>query len=108
MAPRPEVTAEPLDGAGADLGGLLRDIDLRLSRHPHHPDDPVTQVALAELHPLLGLARYSLLDPDGARDARDARARKERHHPCLAQLRVQEADTAVDLALAELRRRRGS
>ena len=84
---------------------LLRDTDQRLSCHPHHPDDLPTQTALAELHHLLGLARYSLLDPDGARAAR---ARKEQHHPCLAQLRVLQTDTGVDLALAEHRRQRGT
>jgi hypothetical protein len=54
-------------------------------------------MALADVHHLLGLARYSLLDPGGARAGRD---RKEQHHSWAGQLRVLEADTAVDLALA--------
>ena len=104
LAPLPEITAQPEGGTDADTSTLLYEIDQRLSSHPHHPDDVPTQMALAELHHLLGLARYSLLDPDGARAAR---ARKEQH-PCLAQLRVLRTDTAVDLALAEHRRQRGT
>ena len=105
LAPLPEITAQPEGGRSADSSKLLRDIDQRLSSHPHHPDDLPTHAALAELHHLLGLARYSPLDPDGAHAAR---ARKEQHHPCLAQLRVLQTDTAVDLALAEHRRQRGT
>ena len=105
LAPLPEITAQPEGGTGVDTSMLLYEIDQRLSSHPHHPDDLPTRAALAELHHLLGLARYSLLDPDGARAAR---ARKEQHHPCLAQLRVLQTDTAVDLALAEHRRQRGT
>jgi len=104
LAPLPGITAQPEGGRSADSNTLLRDIDQRLSAHPHHPDDLLTTTALAELHHLLGLAGYSLLDPDGAHAAR---ARKEQHHPCLAQLRVLQTDTAVDLALAEHRRQRG-
>ena len=105
LAPLPEITAQPEGGTGVDTSKLLYEIDQRLSSHPHHPDDLPTRAALAELHHLLGLARYSLLDPDGARAAR---ARKEQHHPCLAQLRVLQTDTAVDLALAEHSRQRGT
>jgi len=105
LAPLPEITAQPEGGTGADTSTLLSDIDQRLSSHPHHPDDLPTWAALAELHDLLGLARYSLLDPDGARAAR---ARKEQHHPYLAQLNVLRTDTAVDLALAENRRQQGT
>ena len=105
LAPLPEITAQPEGGTDVDTSKLLRDIDRRLSSHRHHPDDLPTQTVLAELHYLLGLARYSLLDPDGAHAAR---ARKEQHHPCLAQLRVLQTDTAVDLALAEHRRQRGT
>lgn len=104
VTPLPEVTAEHESGACVDASTLLLDIDQRLSQHPHFADDLLTQMALAELQHFLGLARYSLHDPDGARAAR---ARKEKHYPCLAQLRVLETDTAVDLALAELRRQRG-
>ena len=105
LAPLAEITARPEAETGVDTSKLLREIDQRLSRHLYHPDDLPTQTVLAELHHLLGLARYSLLDPDGARAAR---ARKEQHNPCLAQLRVLETDTAVDLALAEHRRQRGA
>ena len=105
LAPLPEITAQPEGGTGVDTSQLLYDIDQRLSSHPHHPDDLPTRAALAELHPLLGLARYSLLDPDGARAAR---ARKEQHLDCVTCLRVLETDTAVDLALAEHRRQRGA
>ena len=105
LAPLPEITAQPEGGTDVDKSKLLRDTDQRLSCHPHHPDDLPTQTALAELHHLLGLARYSLLDPDGAHAAR---ARKEQHNPCLAQLRVLQTDTGVDLALAEHRRQRGT
>ena len=105
MAPLPEVTAEPDGGACVHISALLRDIDQRLSQHPHHADDLLTQTSLVDLHHVLGLARYSLPDPDGARAAR---ARKERCHPYLARLRILETDTAVDLALADLRRQRGA
>jgi hypothetical protein len=61
-------------------------------------------MVLADLRRLLGLARYSLLDPDGARAGRH---RWEQHLDWAPQLRVLETDTAVDLALADLRRERG-
>jgi hypothetical protein len=56
---------------------------------------------LGDLRCLLGLAWYSLLDPDGARAARH---RWEQHLDWLPQLRILETDTAVDLALADLHR----
>ena len=105
LAPLPEITAQPEGGTGVDTSKLLYEIDQRLSSHPHHPDDLPTRAALAELHHLLGLARYSLLDPDGTRAAR---ARKEQHLDCVTCLRVLETDTAVDLALAEHRRQCGA
>ena len=83
----PKITAEPKGGADVNISALQRDIDRRLSQHPHHPDDGRTQETLIELHHLLSLARYWLHDPDGARAAR---ARKEQHHPCLAQQRALE------------------
>lgn len=83
---------------------MLREIDRRLQTHPHHPDDHQTQMVLADLHCLLGLARYSLLDPDGARAGR---TRWEQHLDWTGQLRVIETDTVVELALADLRRQRG-
>lgn len=104
LLPLPAVTAVPDSGAHADVGELLRDIDRRLqTTHPHHPDDHQTQMVLADLHRLLGLAWYSLLDPDGARAGR---TRCEQHLDWLGQLRVIETDTAVELALADLRRNR--
>lgn len=105
LAPLPSVTAEPAGGIDVHTGELLRDIDQRLLRHPCHPDDLQAQMTLADVHHLLCLARYSLLDPDGARAGRD---RMEQHLTWFVQLRVREADTAVDLALAELRRERSA
>ena len=61
-------------------------------------------MVLADLHRLLGLAWYSLLD---ARGARDGRLRWEQHLDCVACLRILETDTAVELALADLHRERG-
>jgi hypothetical protein len=61
-------------------------------------------MVLADLRCLLGLARYSLLDADGARAGRRG---WEQHLDWVPQLRVLETDTAVDLALADLRRERG-
>jgi hypothetical protein len=61
-------------------------------------------MVLVDLRCLLGLAWYSLLDPDGARAGRH---RWEQHLDWITQLRVLETDTAVDLALADLRRERG-
>jgi hypothetical protein len=102
LAPLPVVTAEPACGSGA--GELLHAIGRRLRSHPCHHDDHPTQMVLADLRRLLGLAWYSLLDPDGARAGR---RRWEQHLDCVTQLRVLETDTAVDLALADLRRERG-
>ena len=102
LAPLPAVTAVP--GTGADVGEVLRSVARRLSAHPFHPDDHQTQMVLADLHCLLGLAWYSLLDP---LSARAGRCRWEQHRDGVVQLRVLETDTAVDLALADLRRERG-
>lgn len=104
LAPLPAVTATPTSGADGDVGQLLRDIDRRLLDHPCHPDDHENQMILADLHSLLGLAWYSLLDPDGARAGRD---RWEQHLDWVSQLRILETGTAVDFALADLRRGRG-
>jgi hypothetical protein len=102
LAPLPAVTAEP--DTCADVGEILRSVARRLSAHPFHPDDRQTQMVLADLHCLLGLAWYSRLDPHGARAGR---RRWEQHLDGVLQLRVLETDTAVDLALADLRRGRG-
>ena len=104
LAPLPAVTAEPHSGPVADVSEQLRAAARRLTTHPYDPDDHQTRVALADLHCLLGLAWYSLLDPRGARDGR---ARCEQHLDCVTCLRVLETDTAVELALADLRRERG-
>ncbi len=104
MAPLPVVTAEPASGADVDTGELLHAIARRLLSHPCHADDHQTQMILADLRCLLGRAWYSLLDPDGARAGR---RRWEQHLDWVTQLRVLETDTAVDLALADLRRERG-
>jgi hypothetical protein len=104
LAPLPVVTAKQASDADTDAGALLHAIARRLLAHPCHPDDHPTQRVLADLRRLLGLARYSLLDPDGARAGRH---RWEQHLDWVPQLRVLETDTAVDLALADLRRERG-
>ncbi len=104
LAPLPVVTAEPASGADVDTGELLHAIARRLMSHPCQPDDHPTQMVLADLRCLLGLAWYSLLDPDGARAGRH---RWEQHLDWVPQLRVLETDTAVDLALADSRRERG-
>jgi len=104
LAPFPAVTAEPDTGAGVGVGEILRSTAQRLSAHPFHPDDHQTQMVVVDLHCLLGLAWYSLLDPHGARAGR---RRWEQHREGVPQLRVLETDTAVDLALADLRRERG-
>ncbi len=98
------MTAEPASGADVDTGEHLHAIAQRLLSHSCHADDHPTQMMLADLQCLLGLAWYSLLDPDGARAGR---RRWEQHLDWVPQLRVLEADTAVDLALADLRRERG-
>jgi hypothetical protein len=106
LAPLPVVTAEPASDADTDVdtGEPLHAIARRLLSHPCHPDDHPTQRVLADLRCLLGLAWYSLLDPDGARAARQ---RWEQHLDWVTQLRVLETNTAVDLALADVRRERG-
>lgn len=102
LAPLPAVTAEPV--TGADIGEIVHSVARRLSAHPCHTDDHQTQMVLADLYRLLGLSWYSLLDPHGARAGR---RRWEQHRDGVVQLRVLETDTAVDLALADLRRERG-
>ncbi len=108
LAPLPVVTAKPASDADADAdadtGELLHAVARRLRSHPCHPDDHPTQMVLSDLRCLLGLAWYSLLDSDGARAGRH---RWEEHLDWVPQLRVLETDTAVDLALADLRRERG-
>ena len=104
LLPLPAVTAAPDPAADVDVAELIRAIDRRLQAHPRHPDDHQTQMVLADLHRLLGLAWYSLLDPDGARAGR---SRWEQQLVWIDQLRVIETDTAVELALADLRRERG-
>jgi hypothetical protein len=74
-------------------------------QHPCHPDDLQVQMALADIHRLLGLARYSLLDPDGAGLGRE---RMEQHLSWFVEVRARETDIAVDLARAELRRQRST
>jgi hypothetical protein len=104
LASLPAVTAEPHSGPVVDLSEQLRAVARRLSAHPCHPDHHQTQMVLADLQCLLGLAWYSLLDPRGARDGRRS---WEQHLDCVTCLRVLETDTAVELALADLRRERG-
>jgi hypothetical protein len=105
FAPLPSMTAEPSGGSDVDVKDLLGEIDQRMLQHPCYPDDLQVQMALADIHRLLGLARYSLLDPDGAGLGRE---RMEQHLSWFVQVRAREADIAVDLALAELGRQRSA
>lgn len=104
LAPLPLVTALPSSGADCNVGQLLIDIGRRLLAHPFHPGDLQTQMVIADIHRMLGLAWYSLHDPDGARAGRH---RWEQDFGRSVQLRVSETDVAVDLVLADLRRERG-
>lgn len=104
LAPLPLVTALPSSGPDCNVGELLLGIGWRLLAHPFHPGDLQTQMVLADIHRMLGLARYSLRDPDGARAGRH---RWEQDFGWVVQLRVSETDVAVDLVLADLRREGG-
>jgi hypothetical protein len=103
FAPPPTMTAEPSGGSDVEVHDLLFEIDQRMLQHPCHPDDLQVQMALADMHHLLGLARFSLLDPDGARVGREC---MEQHLSWFVQVRARETDTAVDRALGDLRRHR--
>lgn len=70
LAPLPLVTALPSSGPECNVGELLLGIGWRLLAHPFHPGNLQTQMVLADIHRMLGLARYSLRDPDGARAGR--------------------------------------
>ena len=105
FAPLPSMTAEPSGGSDVHVNDLLLEIDQRMLQHPCHPDDLQVHMALADIHRLLGLARYSLLDPDGAGLGRE---RMEQQLSWFAQVRARETDMAVDLALADLRRQRSA
>jgi hypothetical protein len=105
FAPLPSMTAEPGGGGDVHVHDLLLEIDKRMLQHPCHPDDLQVQMALADIHRLLGLARYSLLDLDGAVAGRE---RMEQHLPWFVEVRARETDIAVDLALADLRRQRSA
>lgn len=105
LAPLPAITAQPEGGSNVAVRDLLLGIDQRMLQHPHYPEDLQAQMALTDIHCLLGLARYSLLDLDGAEKGRD---RMEQHLSWFVEVRLREADIAVDLALAELRRQRSA
>ena len=105
FAPLPSMTAEPRGGSDVHVSDLLHAIDQRMLQHPCHADDLQAQIAIDDIHCLLGLARYSLLDPDGAGLGRE---RMEEHLSWFVQVRARETDFAVDLALAELRRQRSA
>ena len=104
LEPLPLVTALPSSGPDCNVGELLLGIVRRLLAHPFHPGDLQTQMVLGDMHGMLGLAWYSLRDPDGARAGRH---RWEQDFGRVARVRVSETDVAVDLALADLRRERG-
>ena len=105
FAPLPSLTAEPSGGSDVHVNDLLLEIDQRMLQHPCHPDDLQVHMALADIHRLLGLARYSLLDPDGAGLGRQ---RMKQHLSWFVEVRARETDMAVDLALADLRRQRSA
>ena len=104
LAPLPLVTALPRSGPNCNVGELLLGIGRRVLAHPCHACDLPTQMMLADIHRMLGLAWYSLRDPDGARAGRH---RWEQDFGWAVQLRGSETDVAVDLVLADLRRERG-
>lgn len=98
------MTAEPASDADADTGELLHAVARRLLSHPCHPDDHPTQMVLSHLRRLRGLAWYSLLVPDEARAGRHC---WEQHLDWFRNSASWRPDTAVDIALADLRRERG-
>ena len=104
LVPLPLVTALPSSGPNCNVGELLLGVRRRLLVYPFHSGDLQTEMVLADIHRMLGLAWYSLRDPDGARAGRH---RWEQDFGWIVQLRVSETDVAVDLVLADLRRERG-
>lgn len=104
LVPLPLVTALPSSGPNCNVEDLLLAIGRRLLAQPFHPGDLQTQMVLADMHRMLGLAWYSLGDPDGARAGRH---RWEQDFGWVARVRGSETDVAVDLVLADLRRGRG-
>lgn len=100
LAPLPPVTATPRYGSA--VGCFLRDVRLLLEIYlDYAPDDHAWQT-LHDVHRMLGLAQYSLIDPAGA-DAGQHRWQQQDSH--LAGLRADELDAALHLGLAEHRRR---
>lgn len=100
LAPLPPVTAAPPYGTA--VGCFLRDVRLLLDLYlDYAPDDHECQI-LSNVHRMLGLAQYSLVDPASA-DAGQHRWQQQDNH--VAGLRADELDAALHLGLAEHRRR---
>lgn len=84
------------------VGCFLRDVRLLLEIYlDYAPDEHAWQV-LGDVHRMLGLAQYSLLDQAGA-DAGQHRRQQQHNH--VAGLRADELDAALHLGFAEHRRR---
>ncbi len=100
LAPLPPVTATPPHGTS--VGCFLRDVRLLLDLYlDYAPDDHECQI-LSDVHRMLGLAQYSLVDAAGAHAGQH---RWQLQHDHLAGLRADELDAALHLGLAEHRRR---
>jgi len=103
LAPLPTVTAEPPGGAGATAASCSATSAPGCAPTRSTPDDPTSRAVIADVLRYLGLARYSLHDPDGALAGRD---RWEQDLDWVANLRVSETDATVEFALADLHRKR--
>jgi len=101
-APRASASGHRHTPHGTSVGCFLRDVRLLLDLYlDYTPDDHAWQV-LSDVHRMLELAQYSLVDPAGAH-AGQHRWQEQRDH--LAGLRADEFDAALHLGLAEHRRR---
>lgn len=102
LLPLPSVTSRPDSDVGA--AKLLLAITRRLRAHAYPPARFQTQMVLSDVHFLLGLAWYSLHDPEGARAGLE---RWEQHFDWSGDLRVTQTDAAVGLPLDDYRREPG-
>jgi len=90
LAPLPPVTATPPHGTS--VGCFLRHVRLLLDLYlDYAPDDQAWQV-LSDVHRMLGLGQYSLVDPAGAQAGQH---RCQQQHDHLAGLRADELDAAL-------------
>lgn len=102
LLPLPAVTSRPDSDVGA--AKLLLAITRRLRAHAHDPGEVQNQMVLSDVHFLLGLAWYSLQDPEGARAGLE---RWEQHFDWSRDLRVTQTDAAAWLSLGDYRRELG-